>query len=709
MKFKHLLLAGLLLGSAGMVSAQRLPDKMSAYTKLKVFQHQKNSLRSTDDKLQAFIKVNDESAWEKLRASGCDIQTQIGDIATIAIPYDAVETISQLAEIESIEAAQPMSLKMDSALKYANVLPLHEGKGLSSPYKGKGVVVGVVDVGFEFTHPNFYSEDGEEFRIKYVWDQKINKEYRTEDEILAAHYSADADTGTHGTHVTGIAAGGGFGSLYKGVAPESDMAIVASTFKDADLVNACNQIQQFAESEGKPCVINMSLGGHIGAHDGSSYCEQMLNRLTGPGRIICVSAGNEGDTPIYIEATQPSDTLYTVILRTDVSDPTVVVDIWGEGSMFDHYTVGLQMTDLNELSSSSLTPDFVFSTRTLTDIVSTETFDNGCEFTISSAVHPVNLRNNMQIQIQYPEQPIEAEGQILVLSLVPEKPGQAVQAWASYNAIFWDGGKTPLLANGRTDYTIGIPATCEDIITVGAYATKDSIINLFGQKIPYNLANKTGELAYFSSLGPTGDGRLKPDITAPGHTVVSSYNKKGIAGMEDFVVMQTGFKNESYLWGASSGTSMSCPFTTGVIALWLQANPTLTPDDIKDVFSRTAIQDQNLSYPNNIWGYGKIDAYKGLLDILGTTPTANEDIFTESPAEAVSVYAQNETIHVRWAEMPETANVRIYDMDGRLVAERQFNTVSSIDQSIPMSSTSTGVYIVKIETEDGLASRKIKL
>lgn len=61
-----------------------------------------------------------------------------------------------------------MSLKMDSALKYANVLPLHEGKGLSSPYKGKGVVVGVVDVGFEFTHPNFYSEDGEEFRIKYV-------------------------------------------------------------------------------------------------------------------------------------------------------------------------------------------------------------------------------------------------------------------------------------------------------------------------------------------------------------------------------------------------------------------------------------------------------------------------------------------------------------------------------------------------------------
>ena len=251
MKFKHLLLAGLLLGSTGMVSAQRLPDKMSAYTKLKVFQHQKNSLRSTDDKLQAFIKVNDESAWEKLRASGCDIQTQIGDIATIAIPYDAVEAISQLAEIESIEAAQPMSLKMDSALKYANVLPLHEGEGLSSPYKGKGVVVGVVDVGFEFTHPNFYSEDGEEFRIKYVWDQKINKEYRTEEEILAAHYSADADTGTHGTHVTGIAAGGGFGSLYKGVAPESDMAIVASTFKDADLVNACNQIQQFAESEGK--------------------------------------------------------------------------------------------------------------------------------------------------------------------------------------------------------------------------------------------------------------------------------------------------------------------------------------------------------------------------------------------------------------------------------------------------------------------------
>ena len=72
--------------------------------------------------------------------------------------------------------------------------------------------MGVVDQGLDFTHPNFYDKEGKAYRIKQVWDQTSpysKAEYRTEEELLDAACSFDSDVNTHGTHVAGIAAGGG--------------------------------------------------------------------------------------------------------------------------------------------------------------------------------------------------------------------------------------------------------------------------------------------------------------------------------------------------------------------------------------------------------------------------------------------------------------------------------------------------------------------
>lgn len=72
---------------------------------------------------------------------------------------------------------------------------------------------------------------------------------------------------------------------------------------------------------------------------------------------------------------------------------------------------------------------------------------------------------------------------------------------------------------------------------------------------------------------------------------------------------------------------MSAPVVTGVIALWLQANPRLTPKDCLDIFARTCVRpDHSLTYPNNYYGYGEIDAAAGIEAAIAMTGIKNLEV-----------------------------------------------------------------------------------
>ena len=221
------------------------------------------------------------------------VEDQVADFVDIGFKYD---------------------IKMDSARYYSNADIVQNGGGrcysLSKGYCGKDVVVGIIDVGFDYTHRNFYDTTETRYRVKRVWDQNASgtapsgfnygNELTTQSAILAALYSHNNQT--HGCHVAGIAGGGGANDnntrKYRGMAPESDLVFVSTNGNSSRLYDGIKYVFAYAASVGKPCVVNLSWGGHVGPHDGTDAvdqnCDGYILRNYPEGSLIVISAGNEG-------------------------------------------------------------------------------------------------------------------------------------------------------------------------------------------------------------------------------------------------------------------------------------------------------------------------------------------------------------------------------------------------------------------------------
>lgn len=724
MKRKSILLSLLLaiFVVGGMFAQEPTYSKMSPYTRILLDKLAKKDtanslLRSSisGDYLSAFVKVATDEGWAFLDSAGCRIRTRTGDIATVLIPLSAVESVSELGCIQYVSASQPMRASMDSARYYSDVADAYAGTKLPQPYTGKGVIVGVVDQGLDFTHPNFYDKEGKAYRIKQVWDQTSpysKAEYRTEEELLDAACSFDSDVNTHGTHVAGIAAGGGFDTPYQGVANESDMILVATTMQNSDIVDGVDYIFKESERLGRPCVVNLSLGDGIGGHDGTNFMDIMLDRMVGPGKIITVAMGNSRDMPVYTEQMSPSDTLHTFVGRSNTGLSYGLVDIWAD-EPGEPFSVCLDLYDRESDEILNTTGFFALDTMPKSSVFTSESVDGTLvyEAQMESELYVFNGRYRLFIQFNYPEG--TKNEKIFLLHVATNNT--PVRAWGNNGeSLFTDLGKGYPYTVGTGDFTVGSPASAKNVIAVGAYATRICPVNVDGGT-SYLAGNSLGELTSFSSVGPTLDNRMKPDITAPGLWVASSYNSFYLEGetgegAKASQARYSTFNGHRYPWGYMSGTSMACPFVTGSIALWLQANPALSPDDIKDVFSRTAVQDKPLSYPNKQWGWGKIDVYKGLLDILGI-PTSTENVFEEAPQEAVSVYASGTkgSFHVRWAEVPGSFSIHVHDASGRHLYGEKVDSPASVDYAVSLGNVQPGVYFIRIDTAEGTVERKIRI
>lgn len=645
--------------------------------------------------LSATVKVADQQGWEVLEKAGCRIRSRRGNMATVSIPMDKMEELSQNEHIAAIEAARQLKIFMDTVRIVTQANEIQAGTGLGKPYTGEGVIVGIVDAGIDFTHPTFYDTEGQKNRILCAWNQwgkdlpapegyDYGSEYCSEEELVAA--GTDLDEGTHGTHVLGIAAGSGYGSPYRGIAPASDLIVVGTTLDDANIIDGVNYILQKAEEAGKPCVINLSLGNLFGPHDGTSLICQWYNTFIKEGAYIVNAAGNAGNDNIYLEhsVAAPADSIIQTFLNYNY-----------EGGACDFWTtekdVKLQylITDHNEnivAQSGYLFPSLKMEEPT----VVFDTLEYNGElfpFMFSGGVNPYNHKINMTLTVE------NKECAIRPLVRIVHSTG-TVRGWNGSGFMTSELGFTPI----RKDYSVSDELASE-VLGVGSWTSRVNWKDI--SHTPQEFEMEKDQMSFFSSVGPTLNKEIVPDVVAPGAVIVSAYSSFHTSPTTD-QVLTTKFRGKNYPWGIDMGTSMAAPVVTGALALWRQANPELTFQEIKEIARQTAIPAWEMDYPNNTAGYGKINILGGLQEALRRTESIPENLADRTGLLKATL--TQDGICLRWKEAPHACSVALFDLSGRKIYDAR---TTEKEHLIPSVLLKKDTYLLQVLSENGVFSQKI--
>ena len=662
----------------------------------------------------AFVKI-DQDADQVLQDNHCLKLAQFGNIYIANIPLSRLASLSLNSHVTRIEAGERCTALMDTTHIVNHIDPVYEGYGLPQAYTGKGVIMGVQDIGFDLTHPNFYDAKMENYRIKRFWDQLspdsiysdlyVGADYTTQEEILTYAHSHDGLTQGHGTHTLGIAAGSGYDTPFRGVAFESDICLVSNAVEaDIEYIDSVDYykytsatdalgfkyIFDYAESVGKPCVVSFSEGSHQDFYGDDQLFYDVLDSLSGPGRIIVASAGNEGHVKSYFHKSADEVSQGTFLNRYD---KTYYFRVLADGPIDLRFVSYASKTRSDTLIVSSerilAAPDSVL--RDTVNLLKQEHF-------FAFGAYPFcydQSRMVYEVAIKTTER-FGYAGYYLSAEIVGE--GVEAEFYAATGSIQAKPTYNPDLTDGDVTHCIYSPGAAPAVVCVGATAYRTGLNNYAG-KYMVNNWGENGVLANYSSTGPTVDGRIKPDVLANGTNVVSSYSsffREEHPDEDSWDIAYSYYGDRRYPWRSDLGTSMSTPIVSGIIALWLEACPNLTPEDVKDVFAKTCVRhDPSLEYPNNSYGWGEIDAYRGLLYLFGLDGI--EEITKEHP-QRVHIAMKSQRVEFLFPEpLQEPVAVSVFTIAGTKVMQLslpQGSTQSAAD----ISSLPTGVYAVQLHS-----------
>ena len=660
----------------------------------------------------ALIQVYPEIDQKALESLGVIISCKITNIWSVLIPLSALEKLGEIRGLKYVDVNVTAHQKLDVATAMTKVNEVHAGTGLARKYNGDSVVIGIIDGGFDLTHPNFYDISGKNLRIRSAWDQADTKgpppdgfkggtEYVGQSALLGKKHLADNDS--HGTHVAGIAAGSGYlnpGNKYMGAAPAAFLIFV-----EAPVADGIKYIFQKAAELGKPAVVNLSLGTHFGPHDGTSLLDQAIDSLVGPGKIVVGSAGNEGDKKLHIRKKLSNDTLRTFIDLDDKKNySSGALDLWGSPN--SDFAVSILISDTTNNLKVVSTPFFYASNKPAKNDTMFFSGDTLAYNIAGVAKDPYNQKPNLLVEIN-------KLGKKYLATLVVTSKNSTVDIWNQGYSLYngFQGIALPGYTPGDDSSTVGeIGGTAKKIITVGSYVSKNEWTDLKNNIQTYDGQVQT--LVSSSSRGPTADDRTKPEITAPGEMIASSVNSFSAEYQEDNInsVLKAEMNNRKYYYAVSAGTSMAAPIVTGIIALMLQANPLLGPERVKEILQKNAINDAytGLIGPegNNNWGWGKVDAQKSVAaayKVLGIEEEMHSSDISAYPNPSSGIIYL-----VKKGTNGTNTEIIVRNMIGSTVYHQTNTRTGSEPCRIDLSALPAGMYVVTVK-EDIHQQRHIKI
>ena len=646
-------------------------------------------------KAQNFIVKGDHDAifnWLLLNKGKIKYVSKAG--IAIRLNANKIKELASLPEVDHIYFNNYKGAVLnDRVIQNANVAGLQTDWEFDSTLTGKGIIIGFIDAGIDYTHQDFIDKDSLS-RILFIWDQNnpedsslIFEDYGygrlitgdTLNDWLANNIQVPLDPNSlfgHGSTVAGAACANGRAlaeeleqgivpSDLQGIAPDSKIIMVSSDFGSdnwlATIADGVDFMLNVADELDMPIVINLSVGTYLGSHDGLDPVGSTINEWFSdqyPGRMLVCAGGNSGQLRYHLGYHSNSDTSLSIFkTHNGLSElgKGAFFELWIDSISANDFSTAVGLIDITDLSVPVLST-FRSIALQIDSLIIDTLYDGDTPLgVVSQFTEYRGDQVRMQVKV---DSVLAANLEVAFYTLGQGRVDCWSADWLGTSDIIGPeqmGSLPPAIGEKYRSpdslmQVVSSFSCAPNVLTVGNYKNRVKYTDVNGSIQEFE--GEVGERTKGSSRGPTRDGRQKPDISASGDLVLSTgaYNVVDILLSSEPYKVALGGKHIR-----NGGTSMASPIVAGIVALYLQHCPESLPSEISNSIIGTAFQDIFTGVlPNPEWGNGKVNGLAAVNSSLIYVEITGSDVCLEGELELSTTFGYSTYL---WSTGETTAQI----------------------------------------------------